>query len=310
MNQQPIKKDFFIYIGVFFLLILLTVLAPFLAGIFLFLLPIPIILLMKEYPLKWTALAIGIMFLFSLLVFPFLSVPLTIIAFISGGMIGWSITKQQHPYEIWAKGTAGFVLGLVFVYAYIEVVLQFSIMENFEKTIDESLKMTEGLFQSVGMGQQDFEIIREQMMNTLQLMPVILVVVSMALAILTQWLSFKVMNKWYKEKFYFPAFRKLQLPKIILWIYFFTLIISLFVADDYSTLASVVVWNIYHLAGILIALQGLSFIFFYSHTKGQSMALPIISVLFVVFFPLIGLYLIRILGIIDLGFELRKRMAK
>ncbi|GAE93863.1 hypothetical protein JCM21714_2973 [Gracilibacillus boraciitolerans JCM 21714] len=177
-------------------------------------------------------------------------------------MIACSIVKAQHPYETWAKGTAGYALGLVLIYMYIEMIVQFSITDYLETTIDDSLQMTEDLFQSIGMGQQDFELVREQMMNVLQLLPVILVVVSMALAILTQWITYKIMNQWYKEQLYFPAFRKLQLPKIILWIYFLMLIISLFVASDYSTTASVIVLNVFQLGGILIALNGLSFVFF------------------------------------------------
>ncbi|MGP4038992.1 YybS family protein [Gracilibacillus sp. D59] len=310
MNQQPVRKDFFIYIGVFLLLLLVTILIPVLQIVTIFLLPIPVILLMKNYAIKWTILGLLLLLTFSLFVVPVFSFPITMLALISGAMMGWSIKEDQHPYETWSKGTAGFVLGLVLIYAYIEVVLQFSIMNSLENTMDESLQMTEDLFQAVGMGQQDFDLIREQMMNMLQLMPVILVVASMAFAILTQWICYKVMNKVEQGSYYFPPFHSFNLPKIILWIYFLMLLVSFFVEEDFSTLSSVIIWNVYHLAGILMALQGLAFVFFYTHVKKQSLALPVISILFVIFFPFLGLYLIRILGIIDLGFEMRKRMAK
>ncbi|KAB8136838.1 DUF2232 domain-containing protein [Gracilibacillus oryzae] len=68
--------------------------------------------------------------------------------------------------------------------------------------------------------------------------------------------------------------------------------------------------NVSHLAGILLILQGLSFIFHYSYVKTKSKAVPIVSILIVVFFPIMGLYLARILGIIDLGFELKKRITE
>ncbi len=310
MDQQPVRKDFYIYLGIFLLLLLVTILIPFLQVVTLFLLPIPVILLMKNYPIKWAIVGILILLSFSLFVVPVFSFPVTLLALLSGVMIGWSIKQEQHPYETWAKGTAGFVLGLTLIYAYIEVVLQFSIMDAFESAMDDSLQMTEDLFQAIGMGQQDFDLIREELMNMLQLMPVILVVVSMAFAIVTQWVCYKVINKVQQERYYFPLFRSFNLPKIFLWIYFFMLLISFLVMGDYSSLASVIIWNVYHLTGILMALQGLAFVFFYSHVKKQSLALPVISILFIIFFPFMGLYLIRILGIIDLGFELRKRMAK
>ncbi|UOQ83781.1 YybS family protein [Gracilibacillus salinarum] len=310
MKQQPLKKDFYINIISFLLLLLITILIPPIQIFTVFCLPIPIILLMKAYGLKRTSVVMAILLVTSMFVAPVLSFPLTALALISGGMIGWSINHGQHPYETWAKGTAGFVLGLVLIYAYIELILQVSIMSSFENTMDQSLQMTEELFQGLGAGEQNFDLIREQMTNMLQLLPVFLVAVSMALAIITQWISYKVINKVYKQPLSFPPFRLFRLPKIILWIYFLTLIVSLFVAGDYSTLPSVAVWNVYHLAGLIIALQGLSFIFYYTHAKKQSKALPIISILVLVFFPSIGLYLLRILGIIDLGFDLRNRMAK
>ncbi|MGN8647634.1 YybS family protein [Gracilibacillus sp. HCP3S3_G5_1] len=310
MDKQPVKKDFYIYVGIFILLLLLTILIPFLQVVTLVLLPIPVILLMKDYSIKWMMIAMLILLSFALFVAPVFSIPLTLLALISGGMIGWSIKQEQHPYETWAKGTAGYVLGLVLIYAYIETVLQFSVMDAFEQAIEDSVQRTEQLFQAVGMGQQDFDLIHQEMMNMLQLMPVMLVVVSMVMAIFTQWICYKVINKMRQEKLYFPPFRSFHLPKIILWIYFIVLLASFFVAGDYTTMGGVIVSNVYQLAGILMALQGLSFIFFYTHEKKQSLALPVISILLLVFFPFMGLYLLRILGIIDLGFELRKRMAK
>ncbi|SFL74353.1 Uncharacterized conserved protein YybS, DUF2232 family [Gracilibacillus orientalis] len=310
MDQQPVRKDFYIYEGIFLLLLLVTILIPFIQVVTMFLLPIPVILLMKNYTIKWTILGMLLLLSFSLFIVPVFSFPLTMLALISGAMMGWSIKQGQHPYETWAKGTAGFVLGLALIYAYIEVVLQFSIMTAFENATDDSIQMTEGIFQAVGMGQQNLDLIREQMMNMLQLMPVMLVVVSMGFAIVTQWVCYKVMNKVQQERYYFPPFRSFNLPKIILWLYFIMLLISFFAAGDYSTRSSVIIWNVYHLTGILMAIQGLAFVFFYTHAKKRSLALPVISILFIIFFPFMGLYLIRILGIIDLGFELRKRMAK
>ncbi|GAE93862.1 hypothetical protein JCM21714_2972 [Gracilibacillus boraciitolerans JCM 21714] len=86
MVPKSIKIDFFLYIGLFFLLVLAAIFIPFLSGFMIFLLPLPIILVMKQYQLKWAAIAMGIMFVFSLFVFPYFSIPLTVLALISGGV--------------------------------------------------------------------------------------------------------------------------------------------------------------------------------------------------------------------------------
>jgi uncharacterized protein YybS (DUF2232 family) len=56
-------------------------------------------------------------------------------------------------------------------------------------------------------------------------------------------------------------------------------------------------------------IQGLSLVFYYAHAKRMGKALPIIAVVFAVLIPVV-LYIIRILGIIDLGFDLRSRFKK
>ncbi|MDX8045423.1 DUF2232 domain-containing protein [Gracilibacillus sp. S3-1-1] len=304
MNQEPIKKDFFIYVASYLLLLFLTMFFP----LAMVLLPIPIVLLVKGYSVKWSAIGGLIFLIFASFVIPVFSLPVTLLAIISGGMIGWSIKQGQHPYETWAKGTTGFVLGLVLIYVYIEVVLQISIIDTFNQTMDESLQMTAELFKTVGL-EQNLDQVREEVANLLQLLPVILAVISMVMAIITQWISYKLINKVYKEKLYFPPFRNFQLPKVILWLYFIILVISFFALDP-STTAWMIITNIYQLAGILMALQGLSFLFFYSYTKKKSLVLPILAIVLVIIYPFMGLYLLRILGIIDLGFEMRKRMAK
>src|SRR5699024_3765617 len=100
--------------------------------------------------------------------------------------------------------------------------------------------------------------LENDLMRFLQLTPVILVVISMTLSIISQWLSYKWMNKRNKVDLYFPPFRSFQLPKIMLWIYFIALLATFFVAADLSTTPSVVINNIFHLFGVLMALQGVS----------------------------------------------------
>ncbi|MFC4402345.1 DUF2232 domain-containing protein [Gracilibacillus xinjiangensis] len=311
MNEKTLNRKYFLYILLYIGILLVTVFVPFLQLLTIMLLPIPVVLLLLRYHRSLFLLAIGIVTLFSFIVFPVLSLPNSLIAILGGTMIGFSMKKRQHPYETWSKGTMGFLLGLVGVYAYVEAVLGISIREVYTNTMDESLQMTEQIIQMLGVSQlsaEDLNLIREQMLAFLQLLPVVLVVVSMVIAIITQWLCYKWINHNKEEKYSFPPFRKFQLPKLVLWIYFLTLIFSLFSGD--SGFSQMILLNVSNLAGILLILQGLSFVFHYSYVKAKSKALPVISILVVIFFPVIGLYLMRILGIIDLGFELKKRVSE
>lgn len=293
------------------MLLLICGLIPLMQMILIFLLPIPVVLLVLQYNRNLLSLSIGVIIIFSIIVFPVLSIPNSMIAVLSGLLIGFSMKKQQHPYETWSKGTMGYLLGLVGVYVFIEAALGISIKDSFTNAMDDSIQMTEQIIQMIGIPQlsaDDLNLIREQMLAFLQLLPVVMVAISMVLAIITQWLCYKWVNKTNEEKLSFPPFREFQLPKLILWIYFLTLIFSLFSAEN--GISQMILVNVSNLAGILLILQGLSFIFHYSYVKNKSKALPVMSIIIVIFFPVMGLYLARILGIIDLGFELKKRVSE
>ncbi len=299
------------YLGIFLVLLLVSIFLP-LQVIMVFLLPIPVVLLVKNYPIPHFMIAMLALLAVSFLVQPALSIPLTMLALLSGGTIGWALKKERHPYEIWANGTVGFVLGFLAIYLFIELVLNISLLDTFMDSVDESMEMTENLLGALGAEEQNFELIQQQLNNLIQLFPVALVLLSMIYAFITEWFTFKWLNRGNRieNQYTFPMFRHFRFPKAIVWAYFILLLFTLFVGNGMGPLVGAAILNLYHLLGILIALQGLSLIFFYTHVKGQSRALPVIAIITTILFPMMGLYLLRILGIIDLGFALRDRMQK
>src|SRR5699024_1068588 len=107
----------------------------------------------------------------------------------------------------------------------------------------------------------------------------------------------------------FPPFRQFNLPTAILWIYFVTIIASLFeYAPDGSLY--IILYNTLALTTVLLLLQGFSFIFFYADVKGWHLSIPIIVLVLTFILPFLFMFLIRIIGIIDLGFSLKKRLQK
>src|SRR5690625_7638344 len=99
----------------------------------------------------------------------------------------------------------------------------------------------------------------------------------MVIAYISQWLSYKFLNRFEKTQLYFPLFRNLRLPVAILWVYFISLIIMLMDLDPSSSIY-LVINNVLSLVGILIVLQGLSFFFFMTHQKKLPKAILVIEV--------------------------------
>lgn len=309
--RQSVDKTFIYYLMAYIAIFLVTAFLPFLHIITVFLLPIPIILWWKNWDTKWVMIGLSIVILLAIVLFP--AMPISLMAILGGSFIGYAIKKNRHPYEIWANGTVGLFLSMVASYVYLELLLPFSITEEITRTIDESLQMTREFMESVGVGSlspEEMLTLKEQMMSLLQLIPVAMVVISMVIAIVVQWLSYKWMNRELANSYRFPPFRDFKLPKIVLWIYFIILILGLIGLNDSTDYLATIMVNVSNLAGILLAIQGLSFIFFYNYQKKGSKALPIVTIIILLFFPFLGLYLLRILGIIDVGFDLKKRLAK
>ncbi|MEH7558544.1 DUF2232 domain-containing protein, partial [Priestia megaterium] len=76
---------------------------------------------------------------------------------------------------------------------------------------------------------------------------------------------------------------------------------------EQGTFMYVAIINIVMGLQMLVVLQGISFIFYFSHQKGYAKAIPIVVTILALIIPII-LQIVRILGIIDLGFNLRKQL--
>jgi uncharacterized protein YybS (DUF2232 family) len=101
----------------------------------------------------------------------------------------------------------------------------------------------------------------------------------------------------------------MKLPISIIWLYLIVVIASFFNLDP-DGMMFIGVQNALMILEILLAIQGFSFIFFFSHYKKWSKAIPILSIIITLLFPIILLYFVRILGIIDIGLNLRERLKQ
>lgn len=159
-----------------------------------------------------------------------------------------------------------------------------------------------------GMGEGNTELINESLDALLYLAPVVIVGSALMLAIVTVLLSYVVLKRLGHDVNKLPPFRKWAFPKSFLWYYLVVLIVALIGVEEGTTLFTIV-QNLIMLLGFVLTIQGFAFIFYYCHYKKVPIALPIIIVV-ASFILLPFMEIIRIIGIIDLGFELRKRIGQ
>ncbi|SFD70694.1 Uncharacterized conserved protein YybS, DUF2232 family [Lentibacillus persicus] len=311
MNQSRQLTDGALLTAVFMILMLISAFVPVITLIATFLLPVPFILFSSRYDWKPSIVMLIAAVILSSLLTSIFSLPIPVLMGIGGIMIGSAVYRKLSPYETWARGTIGFVIGLVFIFVFSQYAFQVNLVNEIDAMVHESITMSREAMEQFGLGElseDQLNMVTEQMGMLTDLLPAWIALVALSLAFMSQWISYKVINRLETKQLHFPPFRSLRLPVSLIWIYFFSLIVSFFDLDP-SGIVFLAVNNVLMLAGILMALQGFSFIFFYAHAKKMSKALPITSVVLTLFFPFIFLYLVRLLGIIDIGFALRDRIS-
>lgn len=311
MNRAKNITDGALLTAIYIVLLLIAIFVPFTFLFGLFILPIPFIIYTARHGARAALLmmfaALGISLIFATVI----SLPITFMVGIGGIAIGHAIHKKSAAYETWARGTVGFIVGIISVMLFIQFLLNINIYQEIELMIEESINMTKSLFNQFGFGPENMkqlEPFEEQMRSFPDFLPASIAITSTFLAFMSQWLSYKIMNRIESRQLFFPPFRQFNLPMSVIWIYFLALILVMFQTDTGSSLylASI---NVMALTVTLIIIQGYSFIFFYADHKKMHQVIPIAIVIASLIFPFIFMFVIRIIGIIDLGFQLKAKVA-
>ncbi|MFC2948745.1 YybS family protein [Virgibacillus sediminis] len=311
MNQSKKITDGAMLTGIFVLLLIITAFVPMLNISSMLLLPVPFIIYSSRYSWKPAVIMLLAAIILSLLLATVFSLPVTILMGLGGLVIGTAIHHNVSAYETLARGTLAFVAGLLFVFVFTQFVFQVNWLAELEAMYMESMEMSTDIIGQFSTEEQTQELqamLEAQISYFTDLFPVLLVVSAVFLALISQWIGYKFMNRLEKKELHFPPFRNLQFPSSLIWVYLAAIILSL-IEWEPGSIYSLAAQNLLVLTGLIMAVQGISFVFFYSYQKELSKALPILVVVLVILFPTMLLYFMRILGIIDIGFKLRERMT-
>lgn len=310
MNSSNATKDGIMYGAIYVVLLLTTFFVPFLGILIMFVLPLPFLIYTYKHELKTSVIMFIITLLVSSLFLFYISLPLTLLMGLGGIALGYGLKHKRKSYETLALGTLGYTVGLALVYIISQFLFQVNWSLEIQNAVDESLATFNSLYDQVGdLSEENQEFYREQMYLMIYKIPSMMVIAGLAFAWITQWIGHKVINKMEGETLKFPPFREFTLPTSLIWYYFAGIILLLMFPSPDDSLY-LVADNLTTLAGVLLALQGLSFIFFFVYIKKWPKFIPIIVIVLFVLQPLLLLYPLRILGIIDLGLQLRDRLTK
>ncbi|WP_010677414.1 YybS family protein [Bacillus timonensis] len=307
MKNTKLLTEGAMLLAVYSVLLLLTLYIPLLGTVLSFLLPIPFILFTVKYKVKQSLLFIVIAFILSGLLGSVLGIIHTIMFGVTGILLGEMINRGRSGIELFLGSCLSYLFSIVLMYVTVILVLQIDVIDMLRESSRESFAMAESIMRATG-GEVNTEVISqlEESIEMMQyLIPSLFVFIAMFLAFVTVVAIKPVLVRLQVKMNPFPPFREIHFPKSILWYYLLILIMS-FVEFEKGTFGYTAFLNFFFILQLFMVIQGLSFIYYFCHQKRISKAVPIVLTVLSPFL----LYIIRILGIIDLGFQLRSRISE
>lgn len=301
-----------ILLAAFAVLLLLTIYVPFLGMIVNLFLAVPFMLFAAKNDGKSIVVFIIASLLLSFIVGTIMSLPLTLAYGTTGVVIGYLIQKQKNMGVLFISGSLVFLVNLILIYVASIVLFKVDMITEMIDMMRESLNVSADLLKNFG-NTQDTEKVMEQFNNGLNLIktliPTLFVLSSFFIVFIMQLISFPIIKRFGVKVEKWKSFKEISLPKSILYYFLLTLLVSMVMNPEEGTFWYMAIINMTYILQFLMILQGYTFIFYYFDKKGFSKAISI-TIAIVSFLIPIFLYIVGILGIIDLGFDLRKSFNK
>jgi uncharacterized protein YybS (DUF2232 family) len=247
--------------------------------------------------------------LISMIVGTVFAIPVAISFGLTGLVMGDFIREKKSREAIYFVGSIAFLITVVMTYVISVAFFQIDFIDETIEAAKTSIESSVSIMESLGQTPNEEQM--EELLAGIEagrfLKPTLFVIAAFLAVFFIQLVSFPVAKRFQVEIMDWKPFRNLQLPKSILWIYLFSIIASMVFNPEEGSFAFMAIVNIAFLLQWLMVLQGLALIYFFSFAKKLPKVVPIMFTIGVLLLPQL-LYIVRILGIIDLGFDLRKRL--
>ncbi|MDP4161512.1 MAG: YybS family protein [Bacillota bacterium] len=299
-----------ILLAAFTVLLLITVYVPLLAVVVNLFLPVPFILFAAKNEWKFTFVFFIASMLISVIAGAMIALPLTILYGITGGVIGYLLQKNKSRTVIFLLSSLTFLILVVAQYAVSVAFFKVNVIQDSIKMLHDSLNQSSSMMKNLGQEKASKKSI-DQMKEAIDLAPTIIpsifVMSSFFMVFLIQAVSMPIVRRFGIKVEKWKPFRDILLPKSLLWYYLITMIVSMLTHPVKGSYLFMVLINLTYILQLFMMIQGISFVFYFFHRRGTPKAIPVIITVFSFIMP-IFMNIVRILGIIDLGFDLRKRL--
>ncbi|MGB8001606.1 MAG: YybS family protein [Anaerobacillus sp.] len=306
MKNQTVKQlvEGAALAAVFAVLFLITIYVPLLGSLTLWALPIPFILMIVRNGMKSGLVMWAVTIVLGILTAGIPSLALTFTVGVGGITAGYLYYIRKSAIAVLVGSGIAYVVGLLLAFVSSILVLGQNPADLVIDMMNQSFQQAESIYRSLGQDTSQFNELKEQISLLRYLIPTGLVLMGVVIALISQLISVPILKR--VGGFTPPVFnpiREWAFPKSFLW-YYLVVTILMMVGLEEGSIAFVAAINVYSILNALIFVQGLAVIYFFSHQRGWPIVVPIL--LTFIGFALTSF--IVIIGIIDLGFGLRRRM--
>ncbi|MBU8786243.1 MULTISPECIES: YybS family protein [Bacillus] len=309
MKQTRTLVEGAILVSLFAVVMMISLYLPFVGTFLLLALPLPAMIQTIRHGVK-PGLFMGLVSLpVSLITGSLSSLAFAVPVTAAGILMGFHYRKNE-PAQAIASAAVAYMVSIVLLLFISIQFLGLNLIEEINQSYNESFKMSESIMKQFGNDDEaakQLELVREQLKQAQYLYPTVIVIFSAITAFLNHLIAKPVLRRFAMQIPSLKPFRELKLPQGTIWLYLLTILLSLAPAEEGSVFYSIIL-NASVMMGFIIAIQGFSFVFYFCHAKKLPTALPVLFLIFGLLTPL--MYLVRILGIIDIGFNLREKVKK
>lgn len=312
MNNARKLTEGAILLAAFAVLLLLTIYVPVVAIIINFVLPLPFIMFTAKNNMKYIGAFLVAAIFISFIAGSLMGLSLMLVYGSTGTVIGYLLQKNKSRVAILISSSLTFMVAVVIMYVVSVIFFKFNLIHELIDAFKQSASMSQGMLKSLGQEEQMKKLAQQnanmiKMIETLA--PSILIMTSILSVYFIQLICFPIAKRFGLNVQQWGDFKDLSLPRSLLWYYLLALAANILFHPQEGTYLYTALMNLVYILELFMVLQGLSFLFYIFHRKSVSKGIRVIITIVAIVIP-IFLYIIRILGIIDLGFDLRKRVEK
>ncbi|HWL27261.1 MAG TPA: YybS family protein [Ureibacillus sp.] len=311
MNKGKKIAEGGMLLALYSILLFITINIPFLGMITFFLLPIPFVLVMIKETISWSIGFLAVASVLGIIIGTILSLPTVLLTGVMGIVIGYHVKHNKSTIQMFISSVLAFIVGSLLILIATNIILDMNVVDETLTMVEESMETSFDMMDMLGQNVTDD--MKQQMRDSIEMIPMMipsmLVISSMVMAYIFILASQPFIKRFSDKVVKWPLFHELRLPKSILWYYLITLVATFFMNTDDHSYVNMVILNLMFILQLFILLQGFSLVFYISYVKGWRKFVPILITVVSLLNP-IFLTIIRILGIIDLGFPFREAITK